>query len=163
MKRAIVAFQRDGQQWIAQLSCGHGQHVRHQPPLEVREWTIDRSGRRSRLGALLECPWCDRAELPDGLSRHDAPLTWSEQTMPEGFRVTQRLQRGHWARIIVRDGRLGATVQVKPVIDVMLETADVQAVPPDVDFSLRPLGSVRFSYELLSVAPLSTDVLGGDE
>ncbi len=83
--------------------------------------------------------------------------------MPEGFRVTQRLQRGHWARIIVRDGRLGATVQVKPVIDVMLETADVQAVPPDVDFSLRPLGSVRFSYELLSVAPLSTDVLGGDE
>jgi hypothetical protein len=33
MERLIVGFHQDEEKhWVAQLECGHNQHVRHQPP-----------------------------------------------------------------------------------------------------------------------------------
>jgi hypothetical protein len=62
--RAIVGYHLDEEgDWVAHLDCGHRQHVRHRPPFQVRPWVVDEEGRRSRLGALLECPLCDRGEL----------------------------------------------------------------------------------------------------
>lgn len=61
MQRAIVGFQRDeAGDWVAELACGHRQHVRHRPPWQVRPWVVDEEGRRERLGRPLECPLCDR-------------------------------------------------------------------------------------------------------
>jgi hypothetical protein len=58
--RAIVGFRLDEEgQWVAELACGHTQHVRHQPPWQVREWTQTQAGRESRLGTTLDCPLCD--------------------------------------------------------------------------------------------------------
>ena len=82
MRRAIVGYHLDAAgDWVAELSCGHGQHVRHRPPFQLREWVLEESGRAVRLGTPLECPWCDPAtgsghepDPPPG-SRHepDAP------------------------------------------------------------------------------------------
>ena len=33
MQQAIVGFHLDEENhWVAELACGHGQHVRHDPP-----------------------------------------------------------------------------------------------------------------------------------
>ena len=67
MDRPIEGFHRDADSdWVAELSCGHTQHVRHQPPFRVREWVVSEAGRAGRLGSLLHCPACDRGELPSG-------------------------------------------------------------------------------------------------
>ena len=54
MKRAIVGFHKDEKDdWVAELECGHQQHVRHNPPWLIREWVLTEVGRRNKLGYLL--------------------------------------------------------------------------------------------------------------
>ncbi|MGH7987476.1 MAG: DUF3565 domain-containing protein [Candidatus Binataceae bacterium] len=43
---------------MAELECGHTQHVRHQPPFQLRPWVITAAGRRSRIGVELNCKEC---------------------------------------------------------------------------------------------------------
>ena len=63
MRQSIVGFHEDAEgHWVAELACGHGQHVRHDPPWQVREWVLTPEGRREFLGVELECPKCDRGE-----------------------------------------------------------------------------------------------------
>lgn len=60
MKRAVIGFERDEEgHWVARLECGHGQHVRHDPPWMVREWVTTEKGRAARLGTDLDCKRCD--------------------------------------------------------------------------------------------------------
>ncbi len=64
MQRRIVGVERDEEgHWVARLECGHGQHVRHDPPWMLREWVITEEGRASRLGRGLECKRCDEERL----------------------------------------------------------------------------------------------------
>ncbi len=66
MKQKIIGFDRDSEKdWRAKLSCGHYQHVRHDPPLRTREWVLTESGREEKLGADLECRKCDEMTQPD--------------------------------------------------------------------------------------------------
>jgi hypothetical protein len=63
MKQAIVGYHQDDEgQWIAELACRHTQHVRHDPPWQVREWVLTEAGRHSFLGVTLDCPLCDRSQ-----------------------------------------------------------------------------------------------------
>jgi hypothetical protein len=64
MHRAVVSFyqgfyQDEEGHWAARLECGHGQHVRHDPPWIVREWVTREEGRAARIGSLMECKKCD--------------------------------------------------------------------------------------------------------
>lgn len=60
MKRRIQGFHRDEQgDWVADLDCGHGQHVRHNPPWSQRPWVLTGDGRTGRLGMELDCKRCD--------------------------------------------------------------------------------------------------------
>ena len=57
--RKIVGFhQDDAGDWVADLECGHTQHVRHDPPWQSRPWVTTREGRASRIGAELACAKC---------------------------------------------------------------------------------------------------------
>ena len=39
MKRRITGFHEDEEgHWVAELECGHAQHVRHDPPWQSRPW-----------------------------------------------------------------------------------------------------------------------------
>ena len=44
---------------VAELECGHGQHVRDDPPWRERPWVRTAEGRASRLGQELNCVRCD--------------------------------------------------------------------------------------------------------
>jgi hypothetical protein len=60
MKQKIVGFHQDEHaDWVAELQCGHTQHVRHHPPWQQRPWVTTAEGRQSRLGVELECKKCD--------------------------------------------------------------------------------------------------------
>jgi hypothetical protein len=60
VKRRIVGYQQDDDRhWVAKLDCGHGQHVRHDPPWQVRAWVTTAAGRKSWLGKTLNCRHCD--------------------------------------------------------------------------------------------------------
>ncbi|HUQ81741.1 MAG TPA: DUF3565 domain-containing protein [Gemmatimonadaceae bacterium] len=65
--RRIVGFHTDDAgDWVADLECGHGQHVRHDPPWQSRPWVITPEGRARFLGAVLHCVRCtDAAEDPN--------------------------------------------------------------------------------------------------
>ena len=65
-EQTIVGFHRDERgDWVADLECGHGQHVRHRPPWELRAWVMTAEGRREHLGKVLRCKKCDEEqELP---------------------------------------------------------------------------------------------------
>jgi hypothetical protein len=59
-ERRIVGFRQDlDGDWIAELECGHTQHVRHSPPWQVRPWVVTVEGRTERLGTFLSCRPCD--------------------------------------------------------------------------------------------------------
>ncbi|HEU4649176.1 MAG TPA: DUF3565 domain-containing protein [Gemmatimonadales bacterium] len=60
MQRRITGFHQDEEQhWVAELECGHTQHVRHDPPWQVRPWVVTAEGRAERLGSSLNCRRCD--------------------------------------------------------------------------------------------------------
>ncbi len=64
MKQAITGYHKDEEDhWVAELRCGHNQHVRHDPPLVSRPWVTSQAGRDSMLGYELNCVKCD-ANLP---------------------------------------------------------------------------------------------------
>jgi len=60
MLRQIAGFHQDDDlHWVAELECGHNQHVRHQPPFLNRSWVTTPEGRASFLGHSLPCVLCD--------------------------------------------------------------------------------------------------------
>ena len=60
MQQAIIGFHLDEEgHWVADLACGHAQHVRHNPPWQNRPWVIAEQGRKEKLGVMLECKKCD--------------------------------------------------------------------------------------------------------
>lgn len=64
MNQKIVSYHQDEEgHWVADLACGHQQHVRHNPPLESRPWVLTSAGRQSRLGLPLNCLHCDEWEV----------------------------------------------------------------------------------------------------
>lgn len=66
MKQKITGYHKDVEDhWVAQLKCGHFQHVRHDPPWMSRPWVTTSEGRDSMLGFELNCKKCDQGIAPD--------------------------------------------------------------------------------------------------
>jgi tellurite resistance-related uncharacterized protein len=152
MERAITGYHLEEEgDWVAELSCGHNQHVRHRPPFQLRPWVLDAAGRAARRGSLLDCPLCERAELPEGLRFVRSTPVWNERTLPQALRQAHRVGGGTWGRIMVHQGRLRFRAETSPPLDVVLDPATAQAIPPDVEHEVAPLGPVRLSVEFLAV------------
>jgi len=66
MDQPITGYHQDEQQdWVAELACGHFQHVRHNPPWTNRPWVVTLAGRTAHQGHLLACKKCDVGAPPD--------------------------------------------------------------------------------------------------
>jgi len=62
----ITGFHKDEyDDWVAELECHHGQHVRHEPPFINRPWVVTSIGRNQKLGESLNCLKCDENEAAD--------------------------------------------------------------------------------------------------
>jgi len=152
VERAISGFHRDEEgDWVAELACGHDQHVRHRPPFQLRPWVRDREGRDEALGTLLDCPLCERAEPPAGLRRVGASPEWDELTVPAGLLRAHRVPPNRWGRLEVRQGRLQFTASTRPPVEVELGAQATQAIPPGIEHRVVLLGPVRFSIGFFAV------------
>ena len=70
MERRISGFHRDEElHWVAELECGHNQHVRHDPPWTNRPWVTTPEGRARMIGATLACKKCDEGAPRDRAER----------------------------------------------------------------------------------------------
>jgi hypothetical protein len=68
----LIDFAQDADgHWLAILSCGHTQHLRHQPPWQNRAWVLDAQQRTARLGQPFACGWCTAAVAPDAANPSD--------------------------------------------------------------------------------------------
>jgi tellurite resistance-related uncharacterized protein len=131
--RTIVGFHQDDDgDWVAHLSCRHRQHVRHRPPFFDREWVTTAAGRSSRLGAEIDCPLCDRAELPEGLEVVRSAGPFDADTLPPGLRRDHRVADGVWGRLRVTHGSARFVMDTEPPIDRVLRAGQAQAIPPGV-------------------------------
>lgn len=69
MQQPITGYHLDDERhWVAQLACGHHQHVRHDPPWMNRPWVITSAGRQSMIGYRLACKKCDEGAPLDRVS-----------------------------------------------------------------------------------------------
>jgi hypothetical protein len=59
LERRISGYHLDEHgDWVAELECGHTQHVRHDPPWINRPWVVTPEGRAAQLGKTLACKKC---------------------------------------------------------------------------------------------------------
>lgn len=148
MKRKIVAFHRDEEShWVARLECGHGQHVRHDPPMSERPWVLTEAGRQSRMGVDLDCRRCDERELPAGHVAYRRTAEFTESTVPSALLSRHGTKPGVWARIHVLEGVLLYRLLEPYEEEQRLEAGAVGIVLPGVEHEVRPLGQVRFFVE----------------
>ena len=62
---SITGFHQDpAGDWVAELACGHTQHMRNRPPWQNRPWVVSEAGRAAKVGAAVECPTCPTPEPP---------------------------------------------------------------------------------------------------
>ena len=55
MDRRISGFHQDEENsWVAELECGHQQHVRHNPPMTLRSWVNDEKGRKTVMTLIKD-------------------------------------------------------------------------------------------------------------
>ncbi|MGH7872774.1 MAG: DUF3565 domain-containing protein [Candidatus Binatia bacterium] len=147
MHRPITAFKMDEHgDWVAFLSCGHKQHVRHQPPFFDRPWVTTEAGRHEKIGALLDCFRCDRCEMPDDVEAYRKTAVFTEQTIPDGLRSDHSTKPGVWAKIQVIEGNLlyrvdalGAKFELSPQAPGI--------VIPEISHHIELIGAVKFFVE----------------
>ena len=148
MKRAILSFCRDDQgDWVANLDCGHGQHVRHRPPFVNRPWVECETTRTAMLGIELDCPRCDRMEWPEDFTPYRSTREFNERTLPPAFTKEHDTKRGVWGRIHVISGRLKYRIGAPIHRDSLIEAPATGIIVPEVPHRVEVLGPVRFFVE----------------
>lgn len=164
MQRAIVSFHRDDEgDWVADLDCGHRQHVRHRPPFQMRPWVQDAAGRASRIGSPLNCPLCDRAEVPEDLELIATTETWDEETVPAGLLREHRVPPGRWGVLRVHSGAIRFLLGEGPASVRVVEAGSSQGIPPEVPHRLERIGPVTVTLDFLSIPPPASGTQRGDE
>ena len=156
MQRNITGFGVDQRgEPIAQLDCGHAQHVRHEPPFRLRPWVLTAQGRASMLGTVTDCLRCTRLEWPDDFIAYKRTPEFTAQSVPAGLLRDHATKRGVWARIIVLEGELRYRI---PSLggDEILSAQHGGIVVPELLHSVEPLGAVVFYVEFYR-ATLSHD------
>ena len=148
--RTIVGFHQDAQgAWVAELACGHTQHVRHNPPWQLREWVLSEAGREAQLGAELPCASCAMPVLPSGMEPYRLTAEFDEHTLPAGLRARHTLKAGTWGRIVVLEGKLLYVIERDPELAFVLTPDLPGIVEPEVPHHVEPRGPVRLRIEFL--------------
>ena len=153
MKRPIVGFETDSDShWMARLSCGHGQHVRHDPPMSERPWVLSEAGRAKRMGAELDCVCCDRFEMPDGHAPYKSTPVFDEKSVPAALLRTHSTRSGVWGLIHVAKGRLVYRVHAPLEREEVITPDAPGVVVAEVEHHVAPDGAVEFRVEFWRAA-----------
>ncbi len=150
MIRIIEGFHQDDEgDWVAELSCLHSQHVRHQPPFQERPWVTSDAGRAAHVGAQLDCPLCDRLELPAGLECVRTAGPFDAGTLPAALRRAHFVADRTWGLLRVLEGEVVFAIETTPPVSARLAAGDQQPIPPGVAHLLRIDQPVRLAIDFL--------------
>lgn len=153
MIRTIVGFHLDSEgDWVAEVSCYHNQHIRHRPPFQERAWVLDPTERDARIGSPIECPLCDRAEFPQGLTMLGRAGPWDQDCLPSGTLRGHSVPEGRWGLLQVHEGTIDFQFESQDA-PLHLEAGSQQPIPPGVPHRLILTGPVRLGLEFWGRAP----------
>lgn len=100
MEQSITGYHKDFEDhWVAELECGHAQHVRHDPPWMERPWVLTEEGRQQHLGVKLNCVRCDEA----GMKVAQTLLTEIKKTLNENYEsagISGLCEEGRWEQAL---------------------------------------------------------------
>lgn len=148
MQRPITGYHQDeAGDWVAELSCGHGQHVRHKPPFTLHPWVTSSQGRSSRLGTPLDCLRCDRLELPEGFVAYKRTPVFDEASTPKGLQHNHSTKAGVWGVLQVSAGRLRYCIEGLDGQEQVLDAEHPGVIPPEVLHHVTLDGPVQFFVE----------------
>jgi tellurite methyltransferase len=134
--------------WVQELSCLHNQHVRHSPPFQLRDWVLTEEGRAVHLGDAVDCPLCQRLELPPDMIQVRRAGPFTEATLPTGLTRNHRVAAATWGLLTVRSGAV-TFVMSDPAVEATLGPGDVQGIPPEVPHHLVLRGRVELTIDFL--------------
>lgn len=147
MDRTITGFHRDDQgDWVAELDCGHGLHVRHRPPFTNRPWVTSEQGRAAMVGRHRDCLRCDRGEWPAGMTAYKRTPEFDQASIPAGLLKDHATKAGVWGRIHVLEGRLKYRLE-EAEYEQVVDLSEPGVIVPQVRHRVEPLGPVRFFVE----------------
>jgi len=150
MIRTIDGFHQDELgDWVAELSCLHAQHVRHRPPFQVRPWVVSAAGRSEHVGAQLDCPLCDRLELPLGLEIVRTAGPFDAETLPPALQRAHLVAERTWGVLRVIEGAVVFAIETTPPSSRRVVAGDDQPIPPGVSHLVRFDGPVRLAIDFL--------------
>jgi len=146
----IRSFRRDeAGDWIAELECGHAQHVRHRPPMEVRAWVVTEEGRRGRIGAKLPCRYCRMPRLPATVSEYKRTAVFEAKTTPSGLRARHTTKACVWGEIVVVEGRVLYVIEDEEDATFILRPDTPGAIAPQATHHVEPYDDARFYVRFL--------------
>ncbi len=148
VERKIVGYHLDEEgEWVAELECLHGYHVRHIPPLVSRPWVLTPEGRAGKLGAELNCLRCDQLEWPEGLVSDRKSREFSEKDVLPGLLKAHATPSGVWAKIHVMKGRLLYRVEIGSGKEFLLAPKRPGVIAPEMLHCVRIVEPVTFFLE----------------
>jgi tellurite methyltransferase len=148
--RVIDGFHQDDEgDWVAELSCLHDQHVRHRPPFRDRSWVTSDGGRADRIGSPLDCPLCDRMELPAGLEAVRTAGPFDAATLPPALRRAHLVADRTWGLLRVLEGSIVFAVETTPPVIIRVHAGDEQPIPPGVRHRVEVDEPVRIAVDFL--------------
>jgi len=157
MKRAIESFAKDqADDWVARLSCGHPQHVRHRPPFVERDWVTTADGRQQMIGSVLECPRCDRLEVPEDWQAYRTTPDFNATSVPAGLLKDHSTKAGVWGELHVLSGDV-IYVLTDPIQKTLqLSAGQTAGIPPEALHHVALSSDARFRVRFLKAAAAGT-------
>ena len=157
MLRQIIGFHQDEvNHWVADLTCGHAQHTRHDPPFFPRPWVLTETGRNAHLDTPLNCVRCDRQELPEDFMAYRRTPTFNEYDVPDGLRKNHSTKQGVWGMIHVLKGILRYRIYNPFNTEITLTAFSLGIVVPEIEHDVHPFEGTEFYVEFWR-RPLQTD------
>ncbi len=141
----IIGFRQDDVgDFVAELACGHAQHVRHRPPFESRLWVTTEAGRRAFVGTALPCPLCRMPKLPTDVAPYKQTPTFDARSVPAGLKRSHTLKADTWGEIVVEQGRVLYVLEDDGDVAVVLLPGVVGVIAPERPHHVEPDEDARF-------------------
>ena len=146
----IAGFHQDDEGvWVAELECGHNQHVRHEPPFKLAPWVTSEASRREKVGVALPCDFCRMPKIPTRARVYKSTPTWGDQEVPKGLRASHTLKADTWARIVVEHGRVAYVLEDQGDFMLILRPGVDGTVGPGRSHHIAPVAGARLHIEFL--------------
>ena len=147
MEKKIVGFHVDELgDWVADLECGHAQHVRHNPPWINRPWVLERAGREGSLGMLLDCLKCNMPTIPVSARQIDCSEILDLQALVSHYTEVQKNDGDYWIKVVVSEGELVYQQVADKTTGYVIDQAFSAVIAPGEMFALSSKASVLFQF-----------------